>query len=406
MGQAQKENIIQTLENYHDAALRREDVWDFFLSISDYVSFIKRTPQLEQLTGKLFGQKNVLFSKVEKYEKKTRKELESAEKKLLKIAKDNNPSSHALDRALKNLDLFKKGLVQQAGIPTDHLNSYLFNIAKEIKRGSANNLVASFEDPNRKPQNIYGNFVFSKSICLRDEAIKELEQQREIELWGCWDHLSLIEKDLFLWQDWRRQFHLVDQQLIHEWVELKDMLKERKDSPANMGHLAIRDDNAEFQRSKRDRYSQYISRIHIHILEELRRADGPDSIGQSKSVIEKESNLRPIVSNDGKNGFIQLHNRGEKILLGSIETRKYRLIATLTDPVNAAKSVEYVFSSIGLQRDEKDPDLRNAHRAPGRMTDIIKDTTKELQRLPKLKGKLRLTFAGHNNKEVRMEIRL
>lgn len=273
MSQDKTEKIIQTLERYYDAALKREDVWDFFMLLSDYIGFIKRTPQLERLVNKLLEQKAPYFKSVERYEKQTKKELDLAEKKLLKIVTNNKLSSDALNRILKDLAWYKKGRIQQSGIPTDHLDSYLFDIAKEIKLIDQN-LVSSFEDPNRKPQNIYGNFVFSKSLDLRNKATKELEQQREVEIWGAWDYLSLIGKDLFVWQDWHREFPLVDQQLIYEWVELKNMLKERKDSPARIGHLAIRNDEAEFQRSKQESFGQYLSRIHNFLLEELNKGEG------------------------------------------------------------------------------------------------------------------------------------
>ena len=85
-------------------------------------------------------------------------------------------------------------MVSIGGFRSDNLEPYLFDIAVGISQQGRQDLVQEFIDPNRRPQNTHGNFVFSKTLNSRHEQTELIEQASRLELWGAFDHLIKFQK--------------------------------------------------------------------------------------------------------------------------------------------------------------------------------------------------------------------
>jgi hypothetical protein len=100
-----------------------------------------------------------------------------------------------------------------------------------------------------------------------------------------------------------------------------------------------------------------------------------------------------LVEEDGV-GYFKFYKQGEKIPVGKVGTRKYRLLATLMNPLGVAKTVDSVFEAIRLLKDESDGRLRDDYLSQTRKLERIEFTIKELQKIPGLRGKIRLAITG------------
>ena len=100
-------------------------------------------------------------------------------------------------------------------------------------------------------------------------------------------------------------------------------------------------------------------------------------------------------------GISNSYKQGEKIPVGKVGTRKYRLLATLIEPLGVAKTVDSVFDAIRLSRDESDGSLRDDYFSQTPKLERIEFTIKELQKIPGLRGKIRLGITG-DKRSVRL----
>lgn len=113
------------------------------------------------------------------------------------------------------------------------------------------------------------------------------------------------------------------------------------------------------------------------------------------------SNNRPFCVVEDGWGYLKFGKYGEKIEVGSPESRHFRLLQYLLDPkVGSAKSIETTFDAIRLPKDKDDSDLSgyDPYRRKSRQITIIEYAIKELQKGNKLQNKLKFKFDDTKNK--------
>ena len=106
------------------------------------------------------------YKKYFKLKEKSLKEINQAKKKLLKIISDNKINFEESNDIIKNLEHFEKGEITISGLKVFNIENYLFEICKALSQKGYKDLLKEFINDERKPQNIYGNFVFSRSLFL------------------------------------------------------------------------------------------------------------------------------------------------------------------------------------------------------------------------------------------------
>lgn len=122
-----------------------------------------------------------------------------------------------------------------------------------------------------------------------------------------------------------------------------------------------------------------------------------ERINVSEDEIEKKLSL----DSEHGVGFVRIGKKGKRINVGSVETRKYRLLVALSD-VGVPRTIEGVYDSIRLDKDKLNGRLNDIHTKKSEMLVIIKNTVKELQRISGLKGKIKLKV--YEDKAVYLEI--
>lgn len=158
---------------------------------------------------------------------------------------------------------------------------------------------------------------------------------------------------------------------------------------------------------RKDKDIYYLQELHNNIIEKIEELDNehPEnlkSVGNIENFLKEQTiptNIKKVFLPKEKGiGYLKFHKQGPKIRIGSIKTRKFRLIEILSNPTGTAKNIEVVFRYISLPRDAKNSSLESYDSTNAKIT-IIKNTMKELQKNKGLRGRIKLEFIN-NNKAV------
>ena len=100
---------------------------------------------------------------------------------------------------------------------------------------------------------------------------------------------------------------------------------------------------------------------------------------------------KPYTLTEGGKGYFKFHKQGEKILIGSSRSRHFKLLQTLCEPhFGVQKNIDAVFEAIRLPKNKNESRLVefNPQRYT-RMAELIEFSKKELQKIERLRGKIR-----------------
>jgi hypothetical protein len=125
--------------------------------------------------------------------------------------------------------------------------------------------------------------------------------------------------------------------------------------------------------------------------------------GEQESDGEFGEVSKPEVVAEKGIGYLKFAKHGKRIEIGSAKTRKFRLLVSLIDPLGTNKTIESVFDAIRLPKDRKDSRLKDEYVMRERMTEIMKLTIKDLQKIKGLTGKIKLIFTS-DKKSVRLSL--
>ena len=116
----------------------------------------------------------------------------------------------------------------------------------------------------------------------------------------------------------------------------------------------------------------------------------------TKTVNIDTKNSIPFLFTEGSKGYLKFYKQGPKILIGNIESRKYKLVKCLISPLGTAKTIDSVFKTIETKKDMFDNRLKDDYSANTRKIELIQYTLKELQKVKGLKGKITLKIYKNN----------
>lgn len=158
----------------------------------------------------------------------------------------------------------------------------------------------------------------------------------------------------------------------------------------------------DYSGNKSDKFDEFLGKEIIKLVVD------ENKIPKIPTVISKTINASlikstPFLLKEGKSGYLKFYKQGPKIRVGNLTSRKYKLMACLFDPLGVAKTTDAVFESIKTKKDGTDERLNNSYLAKDRKREIIQFTMKELQKIKKLKGKIKLNFQ-QNDRMIILEL--
>lgn len=123
---------------------------------------------------------------------------------------------------------------------------------------------------------------------------------------------------------------------------------------------------------------------------------------ENTSIIKKYS---PQTLIEKGIGYFKFRKQEEKIQIGEMNSRKFRLLQFLSSPIDSGKTIDSVFDAIKLPRDKDDQMLNgyNTYQSIARKIELIGYTIKELQKNKELQGRLKFEL-DHNQRTYRLRI--
>lgn len=122
-------------------------------------------------------------------------------------------------------------------------------------------------------------------------------------------------------------------------------------------------------------------------------------------ITSKKAKAKPFLITEKRKGYLKFTKNGERIYVGNVDTRKYRLLKALIEPedtIGTARNIDTVFEAIKLPKDKDNSKLSDNYLKKNEQVSIIEYTIKELQKVRKLQGKLHFSF-GDNKKNLWLE---
>lgn len=269
-------NETDLLQKEYDTVINQTDPWYFFKNLADYVKFVNETSPFREIVEPLKNQKEELLNELDKYEEKAVEELVSAKKKLEKLVSKVDGLKEKLKResffsdGFSSIDQYLGGRLHTSGNKSDVINRYLHDVAWDISSNGHSKLLDKWTVEKRPNQRIV---YFSQALEKRHELTEELNTQRQLNLWGYWDFLSIsADKSIFVWSDWTAKYPAVDQAYLSEHVSIKHELQENK--PIENTFPRIERQKRDFVRESRvPTHKHYLERIHLYLLKEYNNRD-------------------------------------------------------------------------------------------------------------------------------------
>jgi hypothetical protein len=217
---------IEDLDRHYNLFANASGPWDFFSGLSNYFSYVLKTPEFRRIVGREMQERNEMLRKRDRYEDRATRELNEAKEKLLFVIEINKIDVRGFDQAtswipnpagkdetiLTRLKLFEEGKISISGYYSDNLENYIFDIAANLLRLGYEKEIKEFIVSNEEyaryyaqinsndgsdlvlTGNIRGAFIFSKTWPLRFQQDRAIERARKLESWGAFEALIELYK--------------------------------------------------------------------------------------------------------------------------------------------------------------------------------------------------------------------
>jgi flagellar biosynthesis regulator FlbT len=204
------EKALKIIEQQYVSFINQQDSWDFFRGLAEYTRTIREMTQSKPFIRALETQREIARKTYEMMNSKAMKELAQSATKLLPIAekviKQYEPiikqtqeiaeKYQPVIRAVQEVHDRMAGRILSSN-PLYAFDSDLFDVARHLKASGHEKEVEPFVNNKKKNHNIYGNFTFSPTYEVIDEEERKLERKGQVEPWGAWEHLPLVERLVF-----------------------------------------------------------------------------------------------------------------------------------------------------------------------------------------------------------------
>ena len=204
------EKALKIVEQQFNSFINQQDSWDFFRGLAEYTRTVREMTQTKPFIEALEAQREVARKTYEMMNTKAMKELTQSANKLIpvaeKVIKQYEPiikqtqeiaeKYQPVIRAVQEVKDRMEGRILSSN-PLYAFDSDLFDVARHLKASGHEKEVEPFVDNKKKNHNIYGNFTFSPTYEVIDEEERKVERKEQVEPWGAWERLPLVERLVF-----------------------------------------------------------------------------------------------------------------------------------------------------------------------------------------------------------------
>lgn len=281
------EKALKIIEQQYASFIDQQDAWHFFRGLAEYTRTLQQMTQTKPFIQALEAQHKLAHQTYEIMSSNAMQELTNAANKLIPIAekviKQYEPiiqqteeiarKYQPLINAVQEVHSRLAGRILSS-TPIYSFDSDLFDVARFMKAAGHEEEIKEFVDNNKKRDNIYGNFTFSPTAEVINEEERRVERRAEVEPWGAWEHLPMVERLVFEPEEMKAEFQAEvekDRSLQWNWlnfvgvyVEMEKIRKgEKKDNDVVI--FKVKD------------FKNYAQRVHTFITKELITNDNDDT---------------------------------------------------------------------------------------------------------------------------------
>lgn len=269
-------SISDNLDRFYKYMSAQEGIKELIIGLSDYVKYIEETPELKKITDGWLSKKDIIYKELSSLEEKTVKELLNSKKQIERTV-DNVPG---LRDKIKRDGFFGDGLtaVDQylnsrlftSGIVSDVIGKYLHDTGYVLTEDGYGDILKDFIEKKRSGGRIIS---FSKKLEERRSLSGEFNRQRQIEIWGNWDYISLAPDFL----------HLLDTIYLKKLKEIPNL-----DLDLTKFHneiIFILNRPTEVKREVIERLKRYATRVHNQLLKEVSERNNSDLPGATATMV-------------------------------------------------------------------------------------------------------------------------
>ncbi|MEN9582942.1 MAG: hypothetical protein RL641_896 [Candidatus Parcubacteria bacterium] len=360
------EKALKIIEQQYKSFIDQQDKWGFFHGLAEYIKtvqeltetkpFITALEKQRQTASKVYELMNSqamtelrksaerVTEIAQKIIDKYKPALEKAQKAAEKMAEKAKPAIKAVEVYQNDYDRIASALKEVhdqlnghilSSNPLYALDSDLFGVARQIRASGHEAAIKEFEDDGKKVTNIYGNYTFSPTYEKIDEEKRKLERKGQVEPWGAWHEMPLVQKLVFEPDEITDELRATvasDPSARWTWLNFIGVLGEMekiRSGEASDNDLVI------FRVAD---YKRYAQRVHSYLVAELLQADAPTA--KSDPRFDEESRI--------------LYFNNEKILIGKKEeSDPHKLLRTLFKDKRKVWASDEVLEDWGYSFDDK-----------------------------------------------------
>ncbi|MFA6322135.1 MAG: hypothetical protein WCX71_01510 [Candidatus Buchananbacteria bacterium] len=253
-------NEIDLLEKYYQSAISQDNEFNFFLGISDYVSFVNETPVFNQIVKEnIVSQRIKLQNDIKLlHDKAVAEEIEAANR-LIKILADNDIKSPETDECLREIDDSINNRVISTQTKAEQLADSVGDIISFLKNSDRSDLLTDFVQFYKDEPRVIKKYVYSATLPIYFEKSKEFEEQKQTSIWGAWNNLALVHLAITQKNEERKKLSEDKKSFFDSWnfnMLIGEMDKIRGDKYAQVKYHF-------FDKSK---YASYLDRFHNYML--------------------------------------------------------------------------------------------------------------------------------------------
>lgn len=393
-------DTLQILERYYNTFIEQEATKPFFLGLTDYLDYAETLPEYDLITTLISNQAKPLYEKLAVQDKTALEKINKIHKEIKRYIDKNRIENEIIKRLFQEYDSYLAGHSRSSLGLTNALHNHLRDIieilyGKNESKAFATRYIELFDSSKAQVK----RYLPLKEFDEFAEAKDEVQRGYRDAIWGAQAHI----------------YELYD--VIRKGRETHKAILERykkRESGATYNLLnfgVIFGEWKSIEEGKSDRIPTFfnvkkikplVQRFHMHVLAHF--SDARKTLEEVSLPKEHRADkATPMLVEDDGIGYFKFQKHGEKIKVGQVSTRKYRLLATLMDSLGAGKIIDVVFEAVALPKDKLDGLLLDANSASKRKIEIIEYAMKELQKIGGLKSRLKLSFSA-NRRTVQLKV--
>lgn len=194
--ETEKAKALTLLGQQYNGFIGLQDHWDFFRGLADYTKTLQEMDATHSIIKEMERQQKASRKAIEQLGASAFKELSESAEQIKEFVRQTTKQYEPVKKALKEMQGYLDKTTSSSN-PLWGLNNSIFETVKILKAIGLEDSVKQFEDNKKKIKNIFGNYTFSPTYEKLDEEEERLERKAQVEPWGAWEHLPIVQRLIF-----------------------------------------------------------------------------------------------------------------------------------------------------------------------------------------------------------------